>query len=404
MPCAPPALALLDAAVVLTLTLPSLATPSTASAAFEPPDAFLDPWPEVAIASGSPKPASDDEKQRVPKTPSGEKGRAGDETKDKEDKDNKDDDSDTPVCCYGDDAGVDALSETSTPRPPEILWAEGTHAVVVSADSSGYALIWSLPGGEAAGGEEVTDLPEGSDIVVHGLQVVRDELWLHVSVAGAPVPTGWMRAEDLAALRSEPMPPPEPRAGIAADVSWFYIGPDDVSEEYGGGWRVALQGFKRIGRAGRVVLSVGYSGAGGDPKFNYVTPTQVDYPQNSLLQIVDLGTSAGFDLRLGAKSDLRFAIGPTLSWVHESANMNYDTLQGGVVVDSGHRDESLQAWRIGGQFSMDLGHRLNTGYRIGVLIRAFAISWEAESQKSLTLDFIGTQPLVGGGIGISLGQ
>jgi hypothetical protein len=53
---------------------------------------------------------------------------------------------------------------------------------------------------------------------------------------------------------------------------------------------------------------------------------------------------------------------------------------------------------------MDLGFRLETGYRVGLVIRAFAISWESESQKSLTLDFIGTQPLVGGGIGISRGK
>lgn len=403
MPRTPAALAFLDAAVFLALTLPSLAMSPTASAAPEPLDVLPDLWTEVATAADSPKPASDDEKQRVPKSPSGEKGRAGDEKKDKDEKD--DDDSDTPACCYGDDEGVGAASEASMLRPPEVLWAEGTHADVVPADSSGYwALVWSDPGGEEAGAEVVTDLPEASDIVVHDLQVVQDELWLHVSVAGAPVPLGWMRAEDLEAQRSKPRPPPEPRLGVVADASWFYIGPNDVWEEYRGGWRIALQAFKRFGRVGRAALSAGYSGAGGDPKFNYVTPTQIDYPQNSLLQIVDLGLSAGVDLRLGTKSDLRLSIGPTLNWIHESANMNYDSLQGGVVVDSGHRDESLQDWRIGAQFNVDLGLRLSTGYRVGLLIRAFAISWESESQKSLTLDFIGTQPLVGGGIGISLGH
>lgn len=405
MPPTRSALALLEAAVVLTLSLPSFVMTLPASAASEPLYVALDEWAEVAVASGSPKPASGDEKQRVPKTPRGEKERAGDEKKNDDDKDDKDDDNDVVGCCYGDTGEDGGTSGSSMMRPPEVLWAEGSRAVVMPADTSRYwALVWSDPGGEAVGAELVIDLPEDSDIVVHDLRVVQDELWLYVSVPGAPVPLGWMRVEDLEAQRPMLSPRPPPPSGIALDVSWFYMGPAAVSEEYGGGWRIALQAFKRVGRVGQAVLSAGYSGAGGDPKFNYVTPTQIDYPQNSLLQIVDLGLSAGVDLRLGTKSDLRIAIGPTLCWVHESANMNYDSLQGGVVVASGHRDESLQEWRGGGQFNMNLGLRLETGYRIGLLIRAFAISWESESQKSLTLDYIGTQPLVGGGIGISLGQ
>ena len=89
MPRTRSALALLDAAVVLTLSLPSFAMTLPASAASEPLDVSLDEWAEVAVASGSPKPASGDEKQRVPKTPPGEKERAGDEKKDKDDKDDR---------------------------------------------------------------------------------------------------------------------------------------------------------------------------------------------------------------------------------------------------------------------------------------------------------------------------
>jgi len=398
MPTTRSALALVDAAVVLILSLHSFAMAVPASAALEPRDVLLDQWTEIAAASSSPKPASDEEKKRVPKTQPDEKGRAGDEKKKEEDKDDDSDESD-----YIDDIGT--WDGDAMPRPPEVLWAEGSRAVVMPADSSEQAaLAWSDPGGDEAGAEPVIDLPEGSDIVVHGLRVVQDELWLYVGVPGAPVPLGWMRAEDLEARRPKPTYPLQPSLGIVGDVSWFYMGPEDVGEEYGGGWRFGLQAFKRVGRAGRVVLSAGYSRARGDPKFNYATPTQIDYPQNSLLQIVDLGLSPGVDLRLGTKTDVRLAIGPTFCWVRESANMNYDSLQGGVVVASGQKKESMQEWRVGGQFRMDLGLRLETGYRVGLLIRAFAISWEPESQKSLTLDFIGTQPLVGGSIGITLGK
>jgi hypothetical protein len=118
---------------------------------------------------------------------------------------------------------------------------------------------------------------------------------------------------------------------------------------------------------------------------------------------VDLGLNAGLDLPLGRKWSFRSDIGPTLFWVRESAKMNYDSLQGGVVVASGHREEWLEKWRIGGQFNLGFARHLDPDFRIGLLFSLFVISWESESRKSLTLDFIGSQPLVGGGLGIYLG-
>ncbi len=403
MPRTRSALTFLDAAAVLTLALPLLVMTPPASAASERRYALPDQLTELAAAD-SPRPPSDDEKERVPKTPPGEKERAGDQKKDKDDKDDEDDNS---GCCYGDDSEGDATSEPSAPGSPKVHWAKGSLATVMPADSSRQeALVWSGPGGEGAGAELITDLPENSDVVVHRSRFLRGRLWLHVSVGSARAPMGWMRADDLVARQPEsPFTGPRPPFGVVVDFSWFYIGPRDVSDEYGGGgWRAGLQGFRRVGGVGRAVLSAGFSWAKGQPKFNYVTPTQIDYPQSSLLQIVDLGLSTGLDIRLGTRSDFRFDVGPMLCWVRESAEMGYDSLQGGVVVGSGHREESLQKWRMGGQFTMGLGVRLHSDFRIGLLIRAFAVSWRSESQKSLTSDFIGTQPLVGGSIGISLGD
>src|SRR6266849_3142422 len=69
MPRTRSALAFLDAAVVLTLALPSLVMTPPASAAPERHYALLDQWTEAAAASDSAGPASDDEKKRVPNTP-----------------------------------------------------------------------------------------------------------------------------------------------------------------------------------------------------------------------------------------------------------------------------------------------------------------------------------------------
>src|SRR5258705_8456001 len=113
MPRTRSALAFLDAAVVLTIALPLLVMTPPTSAAPERRHALLDQWTEVAAASDSHEPASDDEKQRVPKTPSGEKERAGDQKKDKNDKDDKDDKGDDPGCCYGGAAEGGATSALS---------------------------------------------------------------------------------------------------------------------------------------------------------------------------------------------------------------------------------------------------------------------------------------------------
>jgi hypothetical protein len=131
---------------------------------------------------------------------------------------------------------------------------------------------------------------------------------------------------------------------------------------------------------------------------------QIDYPRSSRLQIVDLGLNAGLDLPVGRNWSFRSDIGPALFWVRESAKMDYDSLQSGIVVASGHREEWLERWRIGGQFDVGFDRFLSSDSRtrVGLLLSLFVISWESESRKSLTLDFIGTQPLVGGGIGIYL--
>jgi len=58
---------------------------------------------------------------------------------------------------------------------------------------------------------------------------------------------------------------------------------------------------------------------------------------------------------------------------------------------------------MGGQLNVGFGRVLSSDSRIGLLLSLFVISWESESRKSLTLDFIGMLPLLGAGIGIYLG-
>ena len=267
--------------------------------------------------------------------------------------------------------------------------------------------MWDDPGGEEVGAELLDDLPRGTNVVVHDSRVLNEVRWVQVSTADGRTPAGWVWGEDLVARRPTNTAARRTQHpfGMGGDLSWFGVGPKDVSDEYkDGGWRAALRGFRRVGRIGRFSLSAGYLKEDGRPKFNYVTPTLIDYPQRSRLQIVDLGLNAGLELPLSRNWSFRSDIGPTLFWVRESAKMNYDSLQSGIVVASGHREEWLERWRMGGQLNVGFGRVLGSDSRFGLLLSLFVISWESESRKSLTLDFIGTQPLVGGGIGIYLGH
>ena len=391
-------------AVIGTLTLLSILLVSSASAVPQPPCTVLSLTAAAEGWSDSAGPDPEGDKQRVPKTPEGEKERPGDQKKDKDDKDDDGDDSPYDFS----NPGIDDNDETQASpsgRRPKTRWVEGTLATVSPADSSAPdAPMWDDPGGEEVGAELVTDLPRGTNVVVHSSRVLHEVRWVQVSTDDGLTRAGWVWVEDLVARRPTHTRRRQPTFGIVGDLSWFGVGPEAVSDEYkDGGWRAALQGFRRVGLVGRFTLRAGYLNEEGRPRFNYVTSTQIDYPQTSRLQIVDLGLNAGLSLPLGRKWSFRSDIGPTLFWVRESAKMNYDSLQGGVVVASGHREEWLERWRMGGQFNVGLARALSSDTRIGLLLSLFVISWESESRKSLTLDFIGTQPLVGGGIGIYLG-
>jgi len=405
MPRVPTALASLVAALG-TLTLLSLLLVPSASAVPQAPSTVSSLTVGAEGWSDSPGPDPEGEKQRVPKTPDSEKERPGDEKKkDKDDKDDDDDDSPYDFSNSGTDGGSQA---PPSKRRPKARWVEGTLATVSPADSSAQdAPMWDDAGGDQVGAELLADLPRGTNVVVHGSRVLDDVRWVQVSTADGRTPAGWVWVEDLVVRghSSTAASRGRPPFVIAGDFSWIYAGPEAVSEEHKeGGWRAALRGFRRVGSVGRLGLSVGYSKEAGRPKFNYVTPTQIDYPRSSRLQIVDLGLNAGLDLPVGRNWSFRSDIGPALFWVRESAKMDYDSLQSGIVVASGRREEWLERWRIGGQFDVGFDRFLSSDSRtrVGLLLRLFVISWESESRKSLTLDFIGTQPLVGGGIGIYL--
>src|SRR6266446_9063085 len=255
-------------AVIGTLTLLSILLVSSASAVPQPPCTVLSLTAAAEGWSDSAGPDPEGDKQRVPKTPEGEKERPGDQKKDKDDKDDGGDDSPYDYS----NSGIDDDDERQAPpskRRPQTQWVEGTLATVSPADSAAQdAPVWDGPGGEEAGDEPATYLPRGTNVVVHGSRVLDEVRRVQVSTADGRTPAGWIWVEDLIERRgtNRAARREQPPFGIAGDLSWVYVGPEAVSDEYkDGGWRAALRGFRRVGRIGRFGLGAGYSKEEGKP-------------------------------------------------------------------------------------------------------------------------------------------
>src|SRR6267378_2640432 len=180
--------------VIGTLTLFSLLLVSSASAEPKPSSTVL----SLTDSSG-PDPEGD--KQRVPKTPEGEKERPGDQKKDKDDKDDEGDDNPYDFSNSGTDDD-DERQASPSKRRPKAQWVEGTLATVSPADSAQDAPMWDDPGGEEVGAELMADLPIGTNVVVHGSRVLDEVRWVWVSTADGRTPAGWMWVEDLVVRRS----------------------------------------------------------------------------------------------------------------------------------------------------------------------------------------------------------
>jgi hypothetical protein len=405
---------------------PALASvPATATAADQPD----------SKSKAKPEP-KDNEKKRVPKTPTEDKGRQGDQQK-TEEKEDKDDGGGFFGSCLGDcfssllhskseeqatehalPPPVELTVPAAPPAPTEAALTKGMVAIVVPADSSVQdTQVWDEPAGDAAGRSPVTSLTMGTEVTVHDTWVVQGWRWVEVAVGEAPTPVGWVSGGDLVVRRPEaPLSPVVPikRAdsgssllfpfGIRADFTWFSMGPDEVSEEYvQSPWRIGLCGFRRSSGIWQIGMSAGYSHVNGTPRFNYVTSSEIDYPLRSSLRIFDIGLNGGNDFLLGRRWNLYWSAGPTLNWVRESADMAYDLLESGVVVGSGTKKESMERWRWGGDLVLGVGLQQAPGLRMGLALRAFGIDWEPNARESLTLDFVGKRVLLGGSLGFYVG-
>jgi hypothetical protein len=375
-----------------------------------------------------------EKKERVPKTPSPPETKRTKGSGPAVQDDDDDDDGDCFMdCLFGlfssSDSQTPVLDPATAASPAvgmaPVVWHVGDLAIVPSGIMGGAIPVWSGPGGEAEGWDELGMLPANTRIRVLETHSLASGDWLRVTNDDGSGPAGWVAAHLITAPPPPPGPPPPPprwpedRAPgasprsmltLSAGTAWF-VGPQEVQDEYVNPlFRVGLGGKWRVAPGFMVGVAAGYGGATGHPKFDYVTSTGFDSPQSSAIHVTDLGLQVGDFVPLGSgKTTWFWGLGPGGYWVYESAKIDYEVLQfpGPVVVDSGSRTESLSRLRFGGEVVTGMmwwtGNRGGTD-NLGFIVRGFAIAWSSDQAKSLTFDWIGDQTPVGVEIALVYGH
>jgi hypothetical protein len=178
----------------------------------------------------------------------------------------------------------------------------------------------------------------------------------------------------------------------------FLSGEEAIRSEYKDSFRSGVR--MRISPASgfQVGLGVAHTHADGDPGYNYkITHTgggidsTRDVPTDSDLKVLAIELQIGGYAPLGGsrgRSYFYAGMGPTLYRVEESASMDFLEFKDDSVVRQGRRREELVKWRIGADLRLELGYVLFDKMPIGVATQFSFISWKAEKDKSLTLDWI----------------
>ena len=348
--------------------------------------------------------ASAGDKQKVPKpTPppaprSKPDGSSGQSSYDSDD----DDDSNCLDNCF---FGFTAVAESPTPPPPVVpatafaseaaRWAVGASAWLVAPAAVDSVELQDAPPEPGRQGTILGSLPHGAHVVVVETHAMASGFWTRVRPFDGIEPNGWVPSwvlSDVSAPTPAPTRPmrPDPRWGIRLLAGGGGLGPSDLNLEYSdGGVRLDIQYMRVLKRQWVSGFGFGYRNFSGEPRSAYLLGNTLDDPQLSHLQTFEIGMRAG--QRYGDRSGLRsdWMIGPTLAYVHESANMDVYTVTGTDTLDFvGRREDELGRWAGGGEFRANVGWMLPSGSEWGLHLGVFMFAWEGHAEHSLATDFV----------------
>jgi hypothetical protein len=379
--------------------------PRVAFAASLPASLFA-PLPAIPTARpGAPRAAaaSADEKKQVPKPPP--PAYKPDDKKDNNDHTDHQDESTSD--CFGNCLVGFGESLFQSPTPPPASqpgtafaseasqWAVGDEAWLVAPTAVDSVGLWDAPADPALPGVETGRLPHGSHVVLVETHSMASGFWTRVRPFDGVEPIGWVPSWLLAVEPvPKPAPPrphrPDPRWGLRLALGGGGIGPSDLNVEYSdGALRADLQYLRLLKKQWISGFGFGYRSLFGHPKTAYLIASTLDDPQESRLQMYELGTRAG--QRYGDRSGFRFdwMLGPTLAWVDERAKLNvYTVTPANVLVPDGNRDDALGRIAGGGEIRANLGWCFSPGNEWGLHLGAFMFAWEGHEEHSLATDFV----------------
>jgi len=302
-------------------------------------------------------------------------------------------------------------------------------------DRGGYRVgLWSQPGGYEVNAEVIESLPEGTEVRAVQYGLYGEKRWLLVSRLEPGAPEGWVLEREIlprmppgeagagaapAAIApatgsdqtSWPAPtrqetlfpfPEQPRWQIGATASSPVFAQKAVQEEHKNqGYQVGVETGFYFPYSLKLHLFIDYLHANGTPLYDYYVGEEIkDSPLQSDLEILSFGLPIGQSLPFAAGLGFfSYGLGPALFRVHEHALIR--EYEGGLP--AGVRTDRLANWKVGGQAIVAIGGVLGERVPVSFQARFAFIPWSAAEEKSLTLDFLGTEDIAFFTFGIGIG-
>lgn len=279
--------------------------------------------------------------------------------------------------------------------------------------------LWDIPGGAAAGGQVVAELTRNSPVNVVEREDYNNTEWVRVQGEGVPEPGGWIQEREVSSggedsvydqtgvaatgdpARSFP-DVKDARWEILADLSYPMFGNSMIREEYKSSFRVGAETRFLFVHSIQLDLSFGYSHSNGDPQYDYVTSTTRESPVDSDLDIWSIGARVGQLFGVPTSYGYFFFsydLGPTVFNVSERATL--EIYEGRDL--TGARKDELSESEIGAEAKVEFTGVIDGKFSIGAHTRFSWIPWDANEEKSLTLDYLNDDSIYVFNFGISIG-
>jgi hypothetical protein len=291
--------------------------------------------------------------------------------------------------------------------------------------------LYDRPGGEKANADTIELLQEGTRVKAVKYGLFEENRWLLVSRLEPGAPEGWVLEKEVflrtapgemgagaaptamapsagsgqvfePTTRQESLFPQKPLWQIGATASLPVFSQKAVQEEYKNkGYQVGVEGGFYLPHSLKLHLFIDYLHANGTPLYDYYVGGEIkDSPLENDLEILSIGLPIGqsfpFAAGLGFFS---YGLGPALFRVHEHALIR--EYEGGQP--AGARIDRLATWKVGGEAVVAVGGVLGGRVPLSLETRFSFIPWSAAEEKSLTLDFLGTEDIGFFTFGIGIG-